>query len=312
MQFVVIGAGNMGAVYGGNLARIGEDVAFFDIWQEHVAAINKGGLHVRGLTGDFTVWPQATNDVTKLPKADVVLVCVNSYSTSQAARTAHAILKDSGYCLTLQNGVGNIEVLSETLDASRVLAGLSFQSGDLQAPGFICHTNNGPTYIGELDRSHSARVAQLTELLKNAGMNPEPVDDIVATIWSKFVHNCGINALCAITGLRPGNIQEVPELFDFQRRIIEEAVSLVRAKNPTLRMNDPVAAIQEYCSHKFHRPSMLQHLDRKQRTEIDSLNGYVARESPRYGLHAPANEALTILIKGREHQPQVTSSTSRG
>jgi 2-dehydropantoate 2-reductase len=308
MQFVVIGAGNMGSVYGGNLARIGQQVAFLDIWAEHVAAITANGLHVTGLTGDFTVRPHATTHVASLPKADAVLVCVNAYSTPEAARTAQAVLKDTGYCLTLQNGVGNIEVLSQSLGASRVLAGLSFQSGDLQAPGLVRHTNNGPTYIGELDRSHSPRLAHLTGLLKNAGMNPDPVNDIVATIWSKFVHNCGINALCGITGLRPGNIQEVPELLDFQRRIIEEAVSLVRAKNVTLPDENPVAVIQEYCSHKFHRPSMLQHLERNQRTEIDSLNGYVARESPRYGLRAPANEALTALMKGREHRPEVTPS----
>jgi len=306
MQFVVIGAGNIGCVYGGNLARTGQQVAFIDIWPEHVKAIETNGLHVTGLTGDFTVWPQSATDVAKLPKADAVLVCVNAYSTHEAARTAQAVLTDTGYCLTLQNGVGNIELLSESLGASRVLAGLSFQSGDLQGPGSVRHTNNGPTYIGELDRSHSPRLARLTELLKKAGMNPEPVDDIVATIWSKFVHNCGINALCAITGLRPGNIKEVPELLDFQRQIIEEAVSLVRAKDVTLPVEDPVAVIQEYCSHKFHRPSMLQHLERKQRTEIDSLNGYVAQESPRYGLRAPANQALTALMKGREHRPMVT------
>jgi 2-dehydropantoate 2-reductase len=309
MQFVVIGAGNIGSVYGGNLARVGYDVAFLDVWEEHVAAIEDSGLHITGLTGDFTTRPHATTDISKLPKADAVLVCVNAYSTLEAAQAARAVLKDTGYCLTLQNGVGNVEVLSESLSASRVLAGLSFQSGDLSRPGFVRHTNNGATYIGELDRSRSPRLAQLTDALKKAGMNPEPVDDIVATIWAKFVHNCGINALCAITGLRPGNIQEVPELIEFQRQIIEEAVSLVRAKNITLPDGNPVAVIQEYCSHKFHRPSMMQHLDRKQRTEIDSLNGYVAQESPRYGLYAPANKALTMLVKGREHLPRVTHGT---
>ena len=296
----------MGSVYGGNLSRIGQDVAFLDIWAEHIAAIQTSGLHIAGLTGDFIARAHATTDVSRLPKADAVLICVNSYSTVEAARAAETVLKETGYCLTLQNGVGNIEVLSELLGPSRVLAGLSFQSGDLSGPGSVRHTNNGPTYIGELDRSRSRRLAQLTELLKHAGMNPEPVDDVVATIWARFVHNCGINALCAITGLRPGHIQEVPELLEFQRRIIEEAVSLVRAKNVKLPDGDAVAVVQDYCSHKFHRPSMMQHLDRKQRTEIDSLNGYVARESPRYGLQAPANEALTTLMKGREHRPGVT------
>ena len=81
-----------------------------------------------------------------------------------------------------------------------------------------------------------------------------------------------------------------------------EAVALVRAKGIALPDADPISAIKEYCAHKFHRPSMMQHLERGQITEIDSLNGYVARESALLGLEAPYNAALTMLIKGREHR----------
>jgi 2-dehydropantoate 2-reductase len=301
MQFVIIGAGNMGCVYGGNLARIGQQVAMIDVWQEHVERIGSEGLRLEGMTGDFTVHPIATTDPASAPRADVVLICVNSYSTEQAAAVARIVLRDSGCCLTLQNGVGNVEILTEALGVERVLAGLSFQSGDLVAPGFVRHTNNGPTYLGELDRSRTPRLAEIEALFAAAGLNPVVVDDVVATIWSKFVHNCGINALCAITGLRPGQIREVAELDAFQTGLIEEAVALVTAKGVTLPDPDPVAVIKEYCAHKFHRPSMLQHLDRGQRTEIDALNGYVAHESARLGLAAPCSDALTRLIKGREH-----------
>jgi 2-dehydropantoate 2-reductase len=203
----------------------------------------------------------------------------------------------------LQNGVGNIEVLTDLLGRQRVLAGLSFQSGELTGPGRITHTNNGPTYLGELDRSHSERLTHLRQLFDRAGLNPVLVDDVVVTVWTKFVHNCGINAICAITGLRPGYIQEVPELDEFQTRIIQEAEALVRAKGMTLDDPDPVQTIKEYCAHKFHRPSMTQHLDRGRPTEIDALNGYVARESKRLGLAAPYNDALCALIKGRQHHP---------
>ena len=301
MQFVVIGAGNMGCVYGGNLARIGQQVAMIDVWLEHVNRINERGLRLEGLTGDFVTHPFATTDPSAAPRADVALICVNAYATRQAAESARIVLKESGCCLTLQNGVGNIETLVEVLGKERVLAGLSFQSGDLVEPGLVRHTNNGPTYLGELDRSRTARLAEIEALFANAAMNPVLVDDIIATIWSKFVHNCGINALCAITGLRPGQMREVPELDAFQTDIIQEAVALVRAKGVTLPDADPVSVIKEYCSHKFHRPSMMQHLDRGQRTEIDALNGYVARESARMGLSAPCNDALTRLMKGREH-----------
>jgi 2-dehydropantoate 2-reductase len=303
MQLVVIGAGNMGCVYGGNLARIGEQVTFVDIWKEHVESIRRNGLHVEGLNGDFTVAAQATDNPDDAPRADAVIICVNAYSTADAARSAQSILKDHGYCLTLQNGVGNIEVLTDLLGRQRVLAGLSFQSGELTGPGRITHTNNGPTYLGELDRSHSERLTHLRQLFDRAGLNPVLVDDVVVTVWTKFVHNCGINAICAITGLRPGYIQEVPELDEFQTRIIQEAEALVRAKGITLDDPDPVHTIKEYCAHKFHRPSMTQHLDRGRPTEIDALNGYVARESKRLGLAAPYNDALCALIKGRQHHP---------
>lgn len=300
MQFVVIGAGNLGCVYGGNLARIGEQVALIDVWHEHITRINAQGLRLEGLTGDFTVYPFATADPYAAPQADVVLVCVNAYSTAHAAESARIVLKPDGCCLTLQNGVGNVEILTDVLGAHRVLAGLSFQSGDLVEPGFVRHTNNGATYLGELDCERTPRLAELERLFTESGLNPVVVDDVIATIWAKFVHNCGINALCALTDLRPNQIHQVPEMDAFQTGIIEEAVALVRAKGVTLPDADPVAVIKEYCAHKGHRPSMMQHLDRGQRTEIDSLNGYVAKESARMGLSAPCNDALTKLMKGRE------------
>jgi 2-dehydropantoate 2-reductase len=303
MQWNIVGAGNMGCVYGGNLARIGQQVAFLDIWREHVERIADSGLHMAGLSGDFTVPAQAFIDPREAPKADAVLIAVNAYSTEEAARSARIMLKPDGFCLTVQNGIGNIEILNRVLGDGRVMAGLSFQSGDIACPGFVRHTNNGPTYLGELDRSRSQRLLQVSDLFDRAGLNPVLVDDIISTIWSKFVHNCGINALCAITGLRPGDIQEVPDLDEFQTRILEETLILVAAKGVKLTEEDHIVKIKEYCAHKFHRVSMAQHLDRGRKTEIDALNGFVARESKALGLYAPCNDALTRLIKGREHQP---------
>jgi 2-dehydropantoate 2-reductase len=164
------------------------------------------------------------------------------------------------------------------------------------------HTNNGETFIGELDRARTGRLETIRGLFEEGGLNPVLVDDVVVTIWSKFVHNCGINALCAITGLRPGEIREVPSLDEFQTGIVNETVALVRAKGIALPDPNPLSSIKDYCAHKFHRPSMMQHLDRGQLTEIDSLNGYVARESARLGMTAPCNDALTRLMHGRQHR----------
>lgn len=310
-HIAVIGAGNMGSIYGGNLARVGYPVTLIDLNQEHIDAIRRTGLHLSGLHGEFTVAVEAVTDPAQLVgdrgKVDVAIICTNTYVTRQAGETARSIIKADGFVLTLQNGMGNLDILAEVVGPERLLGGLTFHSGELQGPGQVRHTNHGPTYLGELDRQKTPRLAALAEAMEKAGMNPVVEADIMATIWGKFVHNCGLNALCALTGLRPGHIRHVPELDEFQTYIIEETLALVQAKGITLPDPDPLTSIKEYSAQKFHRVSMQQHLDRHSPTEIDALNGYVARESARLGLAAPYNDALTRLMKGRQYIPEASS-----
>ena len=166
----------------------------------------------------------------------------------------------------------------------------------------MSHTNNGETFLGELDRARTERLETIRGLFDEAGLNPVLVDDVIATIWAKFVHNCGINALCAITGLRPGEIHEVPSLDEFQTGIIEETVALVRAKGIVCRMRPAVH------DQRILRAQISPALDdAASRPRTDSpksirLNGYVARESARLGMAAPCNDALTRIMHGRQHR----------
>ena len=293
----------MGCLYGANLARAGAAVTLVDLWEEHVKQIKTHGLLMDGLHGEFIASVQATTSPKNVPKADIAVILVNTYATAQAAASACVLLKDKGFALTLQNGLGNIEVLQEVLGESRVLAGLSYHSADLKGPGTVSHTNKGPTYLGELDCSRSTRLAELEALMERAGMEPVVEPDIMTTIWGKFVHNCGINAVCAITDLRPGHIQDIEALDEFQSYIIEETLALVEARGIEIASKNPLQEIKEYCTRKFHRVSMLQHLARGRRSEIDALNGYVVRESKKLGLSCPYNESLTALIKGLQYVP---------
>ena len=304
MHIAVIGAGNMGSLYGANLARAGAQVTFVDPWREHVDAIRKYGLKMDGLHGEFVAKAHATTDAAEVKDVDMALVMVNNYTTSAAAQSARQILKEDGFVLTLQNGLGNIEVLQGVLGEERVMAGLSFHSADLKSPGHVSHTNESKTYLGELDKSESARLKTLTDWMRRAEMHPVVESDITATIWGKFVHNCGLNALCAITDLRPGHIGQIAELDQLQTHIIEEALALVAARGIKIPEENPLQAVKEYGRRKFHRVSMLQHLARGKETEIDALNGYIVRESRKLGLACPYNEALTALIKGRQYIPQ--------
>jgi 2-dehydropantoate 2-reductase len=310
MHFAIIGAGNMGCLYGSNLARIGQTVTMIDVWPEHVDAMSRDGLTMTGLHGDFVAPVAATTDPNAVDPADVAIILTSTNETASAAGIAATVLKDDGYALTLQNGLGNVEQIDPILGENRTMAGLSFHSADLTAPGHVTHSNHGPTYIGERDRSKSERHETLRSLLAEAGMDPVVEDDIMSTIWGKFVHNCGINAICAITDLRPGHIGQITELDAFQTEIIRETMALVEARGITIPDSEPMTTVKDYCAKKFHRVSMLQHLARQRPTEIDALNGYVVSESEKLGLMAPYNDALTKLMKGRHYFPEIDEDAS--
>jgi 2-dehydropantoate 2-reductase len=193
MKIFIVGSGAMGALYGGLLHRSGADVTLIDTWAEHVAAINRDGLHLEGISGDLRLPMKAVTTAAGSAVADVVFIQVNTYSTNVAAQTAKRILKESGYAITFQNGAGNVETLCEVLGRQRVVGGLSYHSAAVAGPGHVLHTHRGPTWLGELDGKPSARVQTLAGVLEKAALQPTIVEDIMSHIWTKFIHNSAIN-----------------------------------------------------------------------------------------------------------------------
>ncbi|GIS88585.1 MAG: hypothetical protein CM1200mP18_12950 [Gammaproteobacteria bacterium] len=135
----------------------------------------------------------------------------------------------------------------------------------------------GKTWIGELNRKPSERIDVLRTTLSNAGFDVQIADDIVAIIWSKFVLNCAVNPICAITGFRTGEIGTHSAACEFQRRILDEVLEVVDARGISLVGQDPRATVEGLTDRLFNRPSMLQHMDAGLPTEIDALNGAVVK-----------------------------------
>lgn len=304
MKICVIGAGSMGGMYGGRLALAGEEVLLVDLWQEHVDAINANGLRLDGVGGDQRIKLPAATSATGRGPFDVVIVFVDTNATEAVSKTIAPLLAPDGFAISLQNGIGNVEHLVAALGRERVVGGLSYHSAQLKGPGHVTHTHKGMTWLGELDGTRSERVARLEAAMRKADLAPEVVDNIEAVIWTKFLLNCAINAICAVTGLRQGEIGHTPELDEFQSHIIDEALAVVAAKGLTLADPDIRGTIRKQCYLKFNKPSMLQHIEAGKRTEIDAINGALVREAKALGVPVPFNEALTLLVKGREKAAQ--------
>ena len=298
MRIFVIGAGAMGSTYGGLLRRAGYDVTLVDIWAEHVAAVERNGLHLDGISGDLWLKIPMLREPAEAGVADVAFVQVNTYCTEAAAETAKKVLKDTGYAVTFQNGVGNIETLQKALGRERVLGGLSYYSAAIIGPGHARHTHRGPTWLGELDGSRSARLKTLFDALSAAGLEPTIVDDILSFIYTKLILNSAINPICAAIGIRVGEIPRTPGADELQTRIIHEALTVLAVKGIKLADPDPLATIKAHCRAKFNKPSMLQHMEQGKQTEVDSLNGDIVRMARELGIAAPYNEALTWMVRG--------------
>jgi 2-dehydropantoate 2-reductase len=292
----------MGCLFGGHLAEVGVDVTLVDIWKEHVDAINRKGLRMKGVSGDRVVHIQATIRPETVGNVDLVIFFVKSYDTTRAVLDARVLTSDDTYFLTLQNGLGNLETIIEEYSANRVLGGTTSHGSTLVGLGEIFHAGVGPTLIGMLDEVSRSMADRVAKMFNDAGLQTRLIDDMLSVIWDKVLVNLGINALTALTGLKNGQLLEVPELKRLMCFAVEEGVRVAEIEGIDLGPTDHVSHVFEVAKATgTNRSSMLQDVDRGRKTEIDALNGSVMRLGKKLGVETPVNQVLTALVKGLEH-----------
>ena len=305
MRFCVVGAGAMGGVYGLSLIEAGYKVNFLDVNRDHVDVVKKNGFRLSGIGKQKVHKINISDNANDFKNsADVVLFHAHTAGTKSAARSAAIVLKPDGYAITLQNGIGNVEALLQVLGAKRVVGGISYHSAALEDLGHVNHTNDGSTFIGELDGTISPRLKSLENVFQNALLSPKITNDILGVIWSKFIVNCGINPLCAVTGLRSGEISENTAADEMQTKILEEIMAVVKAKGIQVPNKDMISYVKDLSSSRYNKPSMLQHIEAGRLTEIDSLNGALVSEAKALNVSVPFNQALVQLVKAREFAMQ--------
>ena len=299
MKIVVLGAGAMGCLYGGHLAEGGNDVWLLDVWQQHVDAINSLGLSIEGVSGNrFIKNIRATTNSSDVGIADLVIVFVKSTITDLAISDNREIFGEGTAVLTLQNGLGNVEKINQTICEKNIIAGVTAHGATLLGPGKIRHAGIGETNIGELDGSLSERLKHIEEVMNLAGLKTLISKNVWGLIWSKLLVNVGINALTAITHFKNGELIEHLETEQLLEKAVSEAWKIAEAKGILLSYEDPIYHTKQVCKATgANISSMLQDVRGKRKTEIDMINGAIVREAQKLGFYAPVNETLTNLIK---------------
>jgi 2-dehydropantoate 2-reductase len=294
----------MGSLLGARLARGGAaEVTVAGTWAEGLEAIRTDGITVEDETGPWSV-RVGTAPLSEAGPADFVLVLVKSTRTAAVAGTAARALRPRGTIVSLQNGLGNREVLARAAGAGRVTVGVATLGATLLGPGRV------RPFPGRIVFAAPAlgSVSRLALAFARAGIETGTTTDIDQLVWRKLAVNCAINPLTALLGVPNGAILSSAEDRARAAAAAREVGAVARAKGIDLEADPAELAFEVAARTAGNRSSMLQDLERGAATEIDALCGAVIAEGHRLSVPTPVNEDLWREVREREGRPLVVSA----
>lgn len=321
---LIAGAGAIGSILGAMLHAAGHDVTMLGR-RTHLEAIARDGLRISGLLGERIVRGMAlAGDSARLERRfGAIFCCVKSYDTEAIAGALGEHLDDDGVIVSMQNGLGNIEALVERFGGRRVLGARVIFGAEMRRPGathvtvFAEPVAIGPAPAIQREDSDAleSRAGALARMIDAAGVPAVGVGDIMPVLWTKILYNVALNPLGAILKLHYGALAEDPDLRPIMDSAIEEAFAVARALGVALPFADDSEYRRVFYERLIpvtfnHRPTMLNDLHVRGRTEIDALNGKIVELAEQFGLDATTNRMLTRLIRAGERVRQ--SAESRG
>jgi 2-dehydropantoate 2-reductase len=301
MKIAIMGAGAMGSLFGAKLSPLA-DVWLVDPWVAHIHVMQREGLLLTGLDGESSVvLVQATTDPDEIGgEVDLAIIFVKSHQTAEAARWAKPLLKPGGLALTLQNGLGNLEVIAGVLGAERAIQGVTAHGATLVGPGQVRHAGQGMTHIASKP-SVASQLNQVIKLFKQAGFETEASENLDTLLWGKLIINVAINPLTAILRVLNGQLVEVKAARELMMAAVDEAVRVAEVKGINLPYDDAHERVRTVAiATGRNRSSMLSDVLRHVPTEIDVINGVIVREGAKLDVPTPVNQSLVWLVKAIE------------
>jgi 2-dehydropantoate 2-reductase len=301
MRICIVGCGAVGSIFAAHLARAGEAEIFaYDVAKEHVDAINRNGLRLSG-AADFTAHLTASADPRALPACDFGIVATKSIHTRGAIEAAAHLFAEGSAVCSVQNGVGNEEILAEHV--RYVIRGTTFPAGHIIEPGHVGYDIKGDTWIGPFEPAATPMncVSALAGVLNRAGLSVIALEDARGAQWTKLIFNASTNPVGALTLLHHRAATRFSPTGQLFEDLISEGEAVAAALGVKLH-GDPRQLVEKGASAPGkHKASMLQDVLAKRQTEVDFMNGAIVKWGEAAGIPTPLNKAMWALIKGLEH-----------
>lgn len=314
LRFLIAGCGALGSAFGGMLKRAGHEVALLGRSRAHMDAVRRGGLRIEGLWGEHTVAGfRVLEGPEEVSPVDCCLVTTKAFDTEEIVGQVAPRLGASRVA-SLQNGLGNVEAVAAAVGEERTIGGMVIIGFEIPSPGAVRVTvYGGEVLFGrprlgrrsataeQARREPDEEVGALVEAIASAGIPCRATGNIEGAIWGKVLYNCALNALGAVLGVPYGELAS-PHVWALIERVVVEAFAVAAAEGVRLPWEGPPDYLRHLSETQLpatarHRSSMLQDIERGRRTEIDHMNGAVARLGDRHGVEAPVNAHLASLVR---------------
>ena len=308
MRIAILGAGSLGCVFGGQLSEAGHDVVLVNRNRSLVDKLARDGLILRTKHGDRTVPVRASVNCTGLSPVDLLIVLVKSFHTREALEAASNAIGPDTVILSLQNGLGHEEIISEFAAPGNTMIGKTYVGGTMVSPGVVVAGTEGKrTIVGHPTGGSDGRAKIIADAFQSAGLETTASSDIMQVVWDKLLVNVSTGALSAISRLPYGELYGVAEVEACAIEAVQEAMAVAHAAGIGLSIKEARQAwllAGEGLPPEF-KASMLQSLEKGSPTEIDFINGAVVAWGRRYSVPTPVNSTLVAAVKGIERAIQV-------
>jgi len=303
MNILVLGAGAMGSLFGGHLALAGHTVTMLDVDRNKVDEIKNHGIRInRANRNTLVAKAYAVFKPDGLPPQEICLLMVKASYTKSAINSIKDIVKSNKMpVLSLQNGLGNEEIISEIIGIDNTIGGVTYRGAVLQNPGEVLDSGAKPTIIGEMTGKITERIRNIAKIFTNAGIPTDFTDNIKQYIWNKLLGNIAVSPVSSIFGLPVVKLRESSYIEDLMFSAVEEAIKVAKVMGIEVSKSSK-QIIDDCTSHNEprHKASMLIDLESGKLTEIDVINGAVAKIAKECGLEAPINELMVKIVHGLE------------
>jgi 2-dehydropantoate 2-reductase len=290
MKILIMGTGGVGGYYGGLLAKQGNDVTFI-ARGAHLQAIQENGLKVKSVHGDFDIFPaNAVRDAREAGEVDLVLFCVKTYHTDEAAQAIQPIIGPQTTVMSLQNGIDAVERIGKVIGSEHLIGGVTWLSSAVESPGVIRQVSQFRRIVfGELDGHRTNRVESIHKAFKNTGITVEASEEIRKVLWTKLVFITAVSGVGSLTRLPLGEYRSIPETRSLLSSIMAETEAVGRAHGVRLDA-DVVAKWLEFIDSSAPqiKPSMQLDIESGHRTELESMIAVVGRKGRELGILTPA------------------------